>query len=126
MIFENYRELGDHLISQTVNKLPHRDDIEYDLGYSNVSASVYLEVTLWELDEDGDPWEAIGGCNVRFSDHADRYGSDKSIRYDNQLTNDEYGHVEIPDYKIDQLVDDAVEFIKSELTLQYNDWVKDQ
>lgn len=121
MKFDNYNELTAHLVDAVIAALPNRPEISAKEGYSNVSCSAYVNIEFWELDEDGDQFDAFGGCKVRFSDHGDRYGSDLSIRFDNVLDSDEIDDVELADWRIEEMVAEAVTFIEKELKEQAND-----
>lgn len=121
MIFNNYDDLTSHLVEAVITALPKRPEISADAGYSNVSCSAYVSVTFWEIDEDGDQFDTFGGCKVRFSDHGDRYGSDLSIRFDSALDNDELGAVELADWRIDEMVSEAVAFVVDEMKEQQDD-----
>lgn len=120
MKFADYAELTSHLVDCVIATLPERPEVSIDDGYSNVSCSAYVNVTFWELDEDGEQFDTFGGCKVRFSDHGDRYGSDLSIRFDDVLDSDEIGDIEIADWRIDDMVAEAVTFIEKELKEQSN------
>lgn len=114
MKFNDYDELTSHLIAEVISALPARADVAVEEGYSNVSCSAYLNVVFWELDEDGEKFDALGGCKVRFSNHSDRYGSDLSIRFDHLLDSDELYDVELADWRIEEMVAEAIEFINKE------------
>lgn len=121
MKFNNYPEISAHLVDCVVSALPKRPEFEVEEGFSNVSCSAYVNVVFWELDEDGDQLDAIGDCKVRFSDHGDRYGSDLSLRFDDVLDSDELGDVELADWRIEEMVAQAVAFIEREFEEQAND-----
>jgi len=121
MKFNDYGELASHLVETVARALANRPEIESKEGYSNVSCSSYLIVEFVERDEDGDILDVSGGCKVRFSDHGDRYGSDLSIRFDHLLDSDELGDVDLADWRIAEMVTEAVTFIESELEDQLND-----
>lgn len=75
--FENYGELTADLAFDLIDRIEAlgNDNIEAQFGASNQSCSAYVNVAL--LDDDGDEVETF---KVRFSDHADRYGSDVTFR----------------------------------------------
>ena len=120
MKFDNYNDLTTHLVEAVIAALPSRPEISVEEGYSNVSCSAYVNVVFWELDEDGDQCETLGGCKVRISDHGDRYGSDLTIRFDNVLDSDELGDVVLADWRIEEMVTEAVTFIEKQLKDQAN------
>lgn len=120
MKYHDYKELTDHLAITVMDALPNCPEIEAELGYSNVSCSAYVNVTFWDIDEDGDRSEGYGGCKVRFSDHRDRYDSDLSIRFDDVLGSDVPGNVDLADWRIEEMVERAVAFIKKEMKDQAN------
>ena len=121
MKFDNYNDLTAHLVESVIAALPSRPEISVEEGYSNVSCSAYVNVYFWELDEDGDQFDTFGGCKVRFSDHGDRYGSDMSILFNNVLDSDELGDVVLADWRIEEMVTEAVAFIEKQLKDQAND-----
>lgn len=121
MKFNDYNDLTVHLVDAVVAALPKRPEIEVKEGYSNVSCSAYVNITFWELDEDGDQFATFGGCKVRFSDHGDRYGSDLSIRFDGVLDSDDLGDVELADWRIKDMVAEAVAFFEKQLKEQSHD-----
>ena len=121
MKFDTFKELTNHLVEEVADAFPDRPEIEIEMGYSNVSCSAYINAEFWELDEDGDQVDIIGSCKVRFSDHADRYGSGLSIRFDGVLDSDEMWNVVLADWRIEEMVAKAVSFIKNQLKEQEND-----
>lgn len=114
MIFTNYDELTTELVDRVEAAIADRTDMHVKRGFSNQSCSAYVNVEFVELDEDGDVMDILGDCKVRFSDHADRYGSDLSIRFDDKLDSDEHGNVDLADWRMDEMVSEAVAFIAAE------------
>lgn len=121
MKFDTFKELTNHLVEEVADAFPDRPEIKIEMGYSNVSCSAYVNAEFWELDEDGDQVDILGSCKARFSDHADRHGSDLSIRFDDVLDSDEMWNVVLADWRIEEMVAEAVSFIKNQLKEQEND-----
>lgn len=121
MTFNDYADLTHNLIEAVIARIPASPEMTVKLGYSNISCSAYVNVTFWSLDEDGDQDDCFGGCKVRFSDHADRNGSDLTIRFDDVLDSDELGEVELADWRIEEMVGQAVAVIERNLKEQTND-----
>lgn len=114
MKFKTYTQISQHLVDAVILHIGDRQDISVKPGYSNVSCSSYINVDFFAADEDGDYFDIIGGCKVRFSDHRDNYGSDKSIRFDDLVTECDHEY-EIADEELTSMVSEAVEFILSSL-----------
>ena len=114
MIFNTYPELTAHLVEQVESRLTDRPNLEVSLDYSNQSCSAYVTVDFLEADEDGDYIDIVHTVKIRFSDHADRYGSDLSIRFDDVLTNDELNNTELDDSYIKDMVSKAVAFVDAQ------------
>ena len=114
MTFNDYNELTEELVERVIAAIASNSEMEAKRGFSNQSCSAYVNVEFVELDEDGDAIDILGDCKVRFSDHADRYGSDLSIRFDDKLDADDLGNVSLGDHRMDEMVTEAVAFIKSE------------
>ena len=119
MQFDDYGQITGHLCDAVISRLGERPEVRIDRGYSNVSCSAYITVTVYELDENGDQYEELDECKVRFSDHPDRYGSDQSFNFNDLVPRDEinefneYEFTEIDDWRIDEMIESAVAFIRS-------------
>lgn len=103
--FENYPALTSELAFDLIDALKANGlDVQY--GSSNQSCSTYAKITVW--DDDGD---YAGEFKVRFSDHADRHGSDITIRIDHlveTVENDgEYISTTIEDWRYDHALEQA-------------------
>ena len=72
--FENYPDLTADLAFNLIERLGLGEDA---FGFSNQSCSAYVNVTARDEED-----EYLGEFKVRFSDHADRHGSDITIRID--------------------------------------------
>ena len=70
MQFDDYGQITSHLCDAVISRLAERPEVRIDRGYSNVSCSAYITVTVYELDDNGDQIEEINECKVRFSDHS--------------------------------------------------------
>lgn len=114
-------DLTDTLRDAVIDHFADRPEIEFKLGHSNVSCSAYLEVRFMAEDGDGDLIDIIGGCKLRFSDHADRYGSDLTIRIDEAFDIEEGNEVELADWRVGEMVNEAVAFIEKKFKDQAND-----
>ena len=114
MIFNTYTELTAHLVQQVKSRLADRPDLEVNLTYSNQSCSAYVIVDFLGPDEDGDCIEIVHTVKIRFSDHPDRYGSDLSLRFDGVLTSDELYNTELDDWRIEDMVAEAVAFVDAQ------------
>lgn len=75
-IYDTWKDLTIAIVDEVDAKLPRDGIFSAEFGLSNVSASAYLDVSFG--GEDG----ITGGFKLRVSDHADRYGSDYTIRID--------------------------------------------
>lgn len=102
--FQNFDELTEAFVRETIKALP--SSVRATLGFSNQSCSAYLNVSADVLDEDGD--EVVETFKLRFSDHDDRYGADKTIRIEKFVTeivdDGEYEGVEIEDHHFEALL----------------------
>ena len=115
MTFKNLPELADALMlaaQAKIDAMVFAGETRTSRGYSNQSCSSYLTVTQDYLDADGD--EAQTTFKLRFSDHADRYGSDYTVRVDVAAVTDvevdgDFSHVEITDEDFAAMVADGVE-----------------
>lgn len=102
-----YNEITSMLQDATISALAGLG-IEASRGLSNQSCSAYVVVA--KCDEDGDIFEEF---KIRFSDHADRYGSDLTIRIDGSVEDefDEFGEwvsSSIEAWKAEEMVNEAV------------------
>jgi hypothetical protein len=94
--FANYPELTSELMFDLIDRVNALaiDDVSVSLGASNQSCSRYVSVRAEEADEE---------FKVRFSDHADRYGSDITIRIDDLVEviedDGEFVNVTIEDWR---------------------------
>ena len=119
MQFENYGQITSHLCESVISRLGERPDVRIDQGFSNVSCSAYVNVTLYELDDDGDQIEELDECKVRFSDHADHYGSDQSFNFNDLFPEDEinefdeYEFTTIDDLDLNEMIKNAVTYVES-------------
>jgi hypothetical protein len=93
--FANYPELTSSLAHDLIDMITAHDfsglDITAAFGLSNISPSAYVEFSVY-----GDDGDLVAETKVRFSDHADRYGSDITIRIDDLIVTieDEGDYVE--------------------------------
>jgi hypothetical protein len=101
IVYNNTPNLSNDLAETVANKLNSLNGIEADVGTSNVSASSYVNVNFGTVDEDGDMEEIFDSFKLRFSDHDDRYGSNKTIRFDH-FTDDIYDFDEYVETKINK------------------------
>lgn len=122
MIFSDYNELTSELTDRVASALANRPDMDIKTGHSNQSCSAYVNFDFMEADEDGDYLDSFGGCKVRFSDHADRYGSDITIRFNDALDNDEAGNVDLADWRMDEMVAEAIAFVLKQFKDQNADF----
>lgn len=76
MKFETFVQLTVGLVEAIEAALP-KTGLCCKFGHSNQSCSAYLDVTFSDEDDD-----IFGGFKLRVSDHDDRYGSDFTIRID--------------------------------------------
>ena len=119
MQFDDYGQVTSHLCDMVISRLGEHPEIRIDRGYSNVSCSAYINVTVYELDDNGDQYEELDECKVRFSNHADRHGSDQSFNFNDLVPRDEinefneYEFTEIDDWRIEKMIKSAVEFIQT-------------
>ena len=101
IVYKNTPNLSNDLAETVADKLNSLNGIEADVGTSNVSASSYVNVNFGTVDEDGDIEEIFDSFKLRFSDHDDRYGSNKTIRFDD-FTDDIYDFDEYVETKINK------------------------
>ena len=92
--FETHADLCSAIACAVSDALPKCNELEAGRSHSNQSVSAYLNVTFWNIDDDGDRFDSFGGFKLRVSDHADRYGSDMTIRIDGVVhdKSDELGY----------------------------------
>lgn len=91
--FANYPALTSDLAFALIERLNGTEGLNAVFGMSNQSCSAYANVTAYDADED-----YLGEFKVRFSDHADRYGSDITIRIDDlceDVTDEDGEYVEV-------------------------------
>ena len=83
--FANFPALTSSLAFDLIDMIMAADfgacEAYAQFGMSNVSCSAYVEFSL--ENEEGD---TVAERKVRFSDHADRHGSDMTIRIDDKIT----------------------------------------
>lgn len=119
--FDNFPALTESLaydLTDAVEALG-LEDVTVSVGFSNQSCSSYVTVERMTEDEDGD--EDFEEIKIRFSDHADRYGSDMTLRIDDKvetITEDgEYVAIEIDPATFSALIAQAMteveQFIKA-------------
>ena len=119
MQFNDYGQIPGHLCDAVISRLGERPEVRIDRGYSNVSCSAYINVTVYELDDDGGQDEERYSYRVRFSDHPDRFGSDLSFDLNDLGPRTEidecgtYEFIDIDDWRIDEMIESAVAFIRS-------------
>lgn len=89
MTFENHIEVAEAVALEIITRLPARPELEIKKDSSNVSLSTYINVTIWALDDDGDREEAVDEYKLRISDHADRHGSNYTVRIEGHLIDQE-------------------------------------
>lgn len=103
MRFNNYIEIANELQERATVAI-RTIGFDTQFGCSNVSCSRYIEVFMNETV-----------FKLRFSDHADRYGADHTIRFDYDVSEieDEFGdkEYEISENAIDRMVAESVEVI---------------
>ena len=51
MQFDDYGQITEHLCDAVISRLAERPEVRIDRGYSNVSCSAYITVTVYELDD---------------------------------------------------------------------------
>ena len=118
MQFGDYGEVTSHLCDTVISRLGEHPEVRIDRGYSNVSCSAYINVTVYELDDDGDRDEERYSYKVRFSDHPDHYGSDLSFDLNDLVPHNEvtecgtYEFTEIDDWRLEEMIKSAVAFIQ--------------
>lgn len=95
MQFANYPELTNAMADDLIERLIQRG-LRARFGASNQSCSRYVTASVEDEDDE------IEEFKIRFSDHADRYGSDLTIRIDSLVETivDEFG-----DYEATQIED---------------------
>jgi hypothetical protein len=110
--FANYPELSSALADDLISALKGVDGLEVQFGASNQSASRYVNIEV--LDEDG--FFEGDGFKLRFSDHPDRHGADKTIRFDSVVDDieDEGEHVatEIDAERYNELLQQGLEAVR--------------
>ena len=120
MQFDDYGQITEHLCDAVISRLAERPEVRIDRGYSNVSCSAYITVTVYELDDDGDQDEERYSYKVRFSDHPDRFGSDLPFDLNDLVPRNEidecgtYEFTDIDDWRIEEMIKSAVAFIRSQ------------
>jgi len=76
--FETLPEMAAELAYDLMDRLGGKINLSASFGASNISCSRYVDVTI--MDDDG--CDILDEMKVRFSDHADRHGSDVTIMID--------------------------------------------
>jgi len=110
-VYKKTPDLSNDLAEVVAKKLNNIDGIEADVGTSNVSASSYVNVNFGTVDADGDiePFEEF---KLRFSDHPDRYGANKTIRFDETADDiyefDEYVETRINKENLQEMLKDGI------------------
>lgn len=105
MTFETYGDITDAIIEAIADKIT---GLTVKSHYSNQSPSAYLEIS------DGEDFF----FKLRVSDHADRYGSDCTVRIDGKMTDieddcGEYIECEVEEWKFEEMVKEGLEAITS-------------
>lgn len=103
MQFANYMDLTFALRTAAAEALTARG-LSLATGYSNQSCSAYIEIVI-AVDED----ECEETFKLRFSDHADRHGSDYTVRIERAVEElrdecGEYCGIEIADWRFEELL----------------------
>jgi hypothetical protein len=114
--FKNFPELTSSLAFDLIDMIKRHDfgsiDVYAAFGFSNVSPSAYVEFSA--EDEDG---ETVCETKVRFSDHADRHGSDITIRIDHVIStveeDGEYIATEISDEDYSGMLQAAMTHVRN-------------
>jgi hypothetical protein len=110
-IYKKTPDLSNDLAEVVAKKLNNIDGIEADVGTSNISASSYVKVNFGTVDADGDiePFEEF---KLRFSDHPDRYGANKTIRFDEAADDiyefDEYVETRVNKENLQEMLEDGI------------------
>lgn len=118
IVYRNPPEFTSDIVDSIASELNKINGIDASTSVSNVSASSYVNVDFGTVDQDGDLDEFFGEYKLRISDHADRYGSDKTLRID-ELTNnifdeefgDEFIETRVSEEDFSQLVKQGVESV---------------
>jgi hypothetical protein len=117
-LFDTTPDLSNELADAVESKLTglNLKDVEISTSTSNVSPSSYVNVSFVELDEDGDVVDTLDEFKLRFSDHADRYGSNETIRFDDKIEDIEedgdYVETSIPSWQFEEMVNKGVSLIQ--------------
>lgn len=110
--FTNFPELTSDLAFALIDRLSADATLSVEFGKSNQSCSAYVNVTI--IDNEGDLGEEF---KVRFSDHADRYGSDVTIRIDDQVDviedDGDYAETRMEDWRYEEALDRAVAAVEA-------------
>jgi hypothetical protein len=105
--FKNFPELTAEMAFSLINDLK-ADGIDSDFGMSNQSCSAYVEISVYDEDDN-----YLDDVRARFSDHSDRHGSDFTIRIDQLIRtveeDGEYVATEINEEAFAKAVADAKE-----------------
>lgn len=110
--FKSYVDYTNHLQDEMVAALEAKGH-EIDTGYSNVSCSRYVTVKAEILDEDGDE-ATVDVLKIRFSDHADRHGSDLSFEAQHTALeildedDDEFLGLEFQEWQAEEFIKNAL------------------
>lgn len=106
LTFENFKQLSSELAFDLIEKLNGEVGIDAEFGASNQSPSRYVNITI--ADDDG---EVVEEFKIRFSDHADRHGSDITVRFDHLIETiedeGEYVATTIEGYRYEALIEEA-------------------
>ena len=112
--FENFPALTSELAFDLIDALNGRDNLRAQFGSSNQSCSAYVNVTI--EDAEGD---YVDEFKVRFSDHADRYGSDLTIRIDHLVDviddDGEYVETRIEEWRYEEALAQALAAVTAKI-----------
>lgn len=120
--FDNYDELTGALVEATIALVRGSSwsaEVSVRQGFSNVSCSAYVEVSF--LDDDGDYLATADEretFKLRYSNHGDRYGSDRTVRFEHLIENsddedDDCTGCDIEGWRFDDLIAEGFATIKA-------------